>query len=213
MAWLGQDYSIYTDSLNRMIEALQQARIIALDQPDAPAPLLSGPGIEVIRGPGRPRKNIDPGMLQALTTSSRTTRNRLGELFECSGRTIRRRLVDYGLSPSGPPVYRTTQDSDGDTVQIFSPGTSSDLSSLSDNELDVLLRDIHIQFPSFGRRMIDGYLLQMGQRVPRSRVLASYERLFGPSDQHFAQRRIARTPYNVPGPNSLWHHDGQHGRH
>lgn len=182
MAWLGQDHSIYTDSLNRMIEALQQARIIALDQPDAPAPLLSGPDIEAICGPGRPRKNIDPGMLQALTTSSQTTRNRLGELFECSGRTIRRRLVDYGLSPSGPPVYQTTQDSDGDMVQIFSPGTSSDLSSLSDNELDILLRDIHIQFPSFGRRMIDGYLLQMGQRVPRSRVLASYERLFGPSD-------------------------------
>lgn len=31
--------------------------------------------------------------------------------------------------------------------------------------------------------------------------------------QHVFQRiSIRRRVYSVPGPNSLWHHDGQHGR-
>lgn len=198
-----------------MIRALQDAATHAADQPDTAGPAF-GPSISTgdtaaRRGRGRPRKSIDPAQLQTLTHSSRMTRDNVGIIFECSGRTIRRRLVDHGLSPAGPPVYTTSRSEDGSLIQTYHSGSSSDLSQLTDAEIDILIRDVHTQFPSFGRRMIDGYLLQLGQRVPRRRIDDSYIRLFGPPDRTFAQRRIVRAPYNVPGPNSLWHHDGQHG--
>lgn len=198
-----------------MIQALRNAASGAADRPDTTGPVF-GPSTSAVntgqrRGRGRPRKSVDPTQLQTLTHSSRMTRNAVGVIFECSGRTIRRRLVDHGISPAGPPVYTTSQSADGTIIQTYHPGSSSDLSQLTNAELDILIRDIHTQFPSFGWQMIDGYLLQVGQRVPKRQIDESYTRLFGPSDRTFAQRRIARAPYNVPGPNSLWHHDGQHG--
>lgn len=212
--YLGGNYTIYQQSLTQMIEDLHSAADTPEDQPDIPGPSF-GPSLarptSERRGRGRPRKSIDPTQLETLSRS-RNTREAVGIIFECSGRTIRRRLVDLGLSPAGQPVCQTQQLQDGSYVQEYHPGVSSDLSQLSDNDLDILIQNIHTQFPSFGRRMIDGYLLQMGQRVPRRRINQSYSRLFGPSNRHFGQRRIPRAPYNVPGPNRLWHHDGQHGK-
>jgi hypothetical protein len=71
---------------------------------------------------------------------------------------------------------------------------------------------IYEQFPSFGQRMIDGYLMQLGERVPWQRVVASYLRVIGPPTATFATCRIQRCVYSIPGPNSLWHHDRQHGK-
>lgn len=59
--------------------------------------------------------------------------------------------------------------------------------------------------------MRDGYLLQLGYRIPRSRIEASYLRVVGPSPATFGPRRIQRRSYSVPGPMALVHHDGQHG--
>lgn len=197
-----------------MIAVLRQAATTFPDYPDAPPPTFEQPSdVPVRRQRGRPRKIVNPDALEAITSSSRATRDRVGQVFECSGRTIRRRLIEYGMSPAGPPVYETTQEPDGTYIQTFYPGSSADLSSLSDDELDALMQQIRTQFPSFGRRMIDGYLMQLGQRVPRRRINESFSRLFGPSNRRFAQRTIQRSTYSVPGPGSLWHHDGQHGMH
>ena len=43
-------------------------------------------------------------------------------------------------------------------------------------------------------------------------VVESYLRVIGPPNNQFGNRRIERRVYSVPGPNTLWHHDGQHGR-
>ena len=59
--------------------------------------------------------------------------------------------------------------------------------------------------------MIDGYLMALGERVPRRRIEKSYLRVIGPPNNQFGDRRIERRVYSVPGPNALWHHDGQHG--
>lgn len=61
--------------------------------------------------------------------------------------------------------------------------------------------------------MINGYLLQLGHRIPRSRLEASYLRVIGPPSATFGARRIQRRVYNVAGPMALMHHDGQHGEH
>ncbi|KAJ4499578.1 hypothetical protein C8R41DRAFT_28864 [Lentinula lateritia] len=160
--YLGGNYTIYQQSLTQMIEDLHSAADTPEDQPDIPGPSF-GPSLarptSERRGRGRPRKSIDPTQLETLSRS-RNTREAVGIIFECSGRTIRRRLVDLGLSPAGQPVCQTQQLQDGSYVQEYHPGVSSDLSQLSDNDLDILIQNIHTQFPSFGRRMIDGYLLQ-----------------------------------------------------
>ena len=70
---------------------------------------------------------------------------------------------------------------------------------------------IPMAFPSYGRCMIDGHLRHMGHRISRVRLQQSYAHVHGPPVSAFGPRRIHRRVYYVPGPNSLWHHDGQHG--
>lgn len=203
-----QTYNTLVLSMQRMIEALDHATTASSDLPDATPPAL---GQRIMTGrPGRPRIHVDPAALAGLNVG-RTTRPQVAAHFQCGTRTIRRRLVENQLSPPGPPVYDQEVNGDGTITRTYYPGVSSDLAQMTDPELDELMLQIHTQFPAFGRRMIDGYLLQMGQRVPRSRVLTSYARVVGPSERTFAPRRLFRRVYSVPGPNSLWHHDGQHG--
>ncbi|KAG6894990.1 hypothetical protein C0992_003632, partial [Termitomyces sp. T32_za158] len=204
-----QDYQSVQQSLDRMIAALDEAASLSTDYPDAPPPSLSR-GTVKNGQPGCPRLDIRPDDL-ARFTSGRATHEQIAALYGCSARTIRRRLVEYGLSPPGPPVYTQHEQPDGSIQRQYAPGASADLSQLSDEELDALMLDIYEQFTSFGRRMIDGYLLRLGERVPRQRIIDSYSRVIGPTTSMFAPRRIQRRVYSVPGPNSLWHHDGQHG--
>lgn len=202
------DYDTMITSVRQMITSLESSAANSVDIPDQTIGLLGR------RSPdgtvGRPRTQITADQLMTVNTG-RTTRTQLAEMFGCSERTIRRRLVEFGLSRPGPPVYTEEPHPDGTTHRVYHPGSSSDLSDISDNDLDQVMLEIYHQFPSFGRRMIDGYLLQLGIRVPRERLLASYRRTIGPTAAAFGPRRIQRRVYSVPGPNSLWHHDGQHG--
>lgn len=195
-------------SVKLMINILEDAALESNDAPDiAPQPL----GTRSSGGQrGRPAVDIDPEVL-ATISSGRRTRQEVADMFHCSARTIRRLLVSYGLSEPGPPVYSDVVEPDGTTRRVYSAGKSSDLSQLTDEELDEIMLQIYNQFLTFGRRMIDGYLMQLGECVPRQRILDSYNRVIGPPQGVFAPQRLHRRVYSVPGPNSLWHHDGQHG--
>lgn len=196
------------ESLHRMLECLDQAVLQISDIPDNPTEI----GGRIYTGhPGRPRIAIHEHDLEVLA-HGHVTRGEVASLYNCDGRTIRRRRVEFGQAPAGPPVYDQEFQDDGTVVRTYYPGQSSELSTLSDNELDKQILEIYQQFPSFGRRLIDGYLIALGQRVPRQRILDSYARVIGPSQHVFAPRCLYRRNYNVPGPNSLWHHDGQHGQ-
>ena len=59
--------------------------------------------------------------------------------------------------------------------------------------------------------MIDGHLRFLGHHIPCSRIQGSYARVHGAPSSGFGPRHIQHRVYNVAGPNSLWHHDGQHG--
>jgi len=59
--------------------------------------------------------------------------------------------------------------------------------------------------------MLDGMLRNLGHRIPRERIWQSLIRI-DPVHQVFDRIQIHRWVYSVPGPNSLWHPDGQHGK-
>ncbi|KAF5370510.1 hypothetical protein D9615_010348 [Tricholomella constricta] len=202
------DLQTVQSSVGRMVAALDEATTTSSDFPDAPPVAYSSMVVDGTQG--HPRIDIKPEDLARFSTG-RATRQQIADIYGCSARTIRRRLVEFGLSSPGPPVYTDVQHTNGSIERIFSSGVSSDLSQISDAELDQVMLNIYKQFPSFGRRMIDGYLLRIGERVPRQRILDSYLRVIGPTTSTFATRRIQRRVYSVPGPNSHWHHDGQHG--
>lgn len=134
----------------------------------------------------------------------------LGSVFSVSSRTVRRRALEYGLAEPGPPVCVTYEDPDTGEILRFYRSSTTPMSTLTDPELDEIMRHILEMFPDFGRRMIQGHLESLGHRVPRERLRDSYERVHGPpSGLH--SNPIGRRVYSVAGPNSLWHHDGQHG--
>ncbi|KAG6837599.1 hypothetical protein H0H93_007013 [Arthromyces matolae] len=204
---LPQDFQTIQESVEAMVAALDQASSLSSDLPDVQAHSLGG---TLNTGcAGRPRIDIQPDDLAQLHTG-RVPHSQIAALYGCNERTIRRRLVDYEISRPGPPVYTEYEDENGTLQRRYTPGVSADLSMLSDQELDAVILEIYEQFPSFGRRMIDGYLMSLGHRVPRQRIIDSYARVVGPTTATFAPRRIQRRVYSVPGPNSLWHHDGQH---
>lgn len=161
--------------------------------------------------PGRPRREINPEFL-ALGLDLRGPRG-LAPVFDCSARTIRRRALDYGIAQPSPPVYIEYEDEEtGQRVRLYHPEREqTPSSSMSDIDLDNVMRHILKIFPSFGRRMITGHLRHMGHQIPRERIRASYERVQG-APAMLISRSVTRRVYRVAGPNALWHHDGQHSQ-
>ena len=190
-----------------MINALDEACHMSLDPPDhSPSPLTS---VTHSGRRGRPRIEIDHDLL-AVTLPLRGSTH-LAPVFGCHPRTVRHRALEHGLAEAGPPVYVEYEDSNGAILRCYNSSTGPQ-SQLSDSELDDIVFEILKTFPSFGRRMLDGHIRHLGHRVPRARLQESYNRVHGPSTVTFGSRRIQRRVYSVPGPNSLCHHDGQHGK-
>ncbi|KAJ6450642.1 hypothetical protein C8R45DRAFT_1057192 [Mycena sanguinolenta] len=92
------------------------------------------------------------------------------------------------------------------------PATSftGPVSAISDDDLDTLLIRLRTHFRWAGLSMLDGMLRRLGHRVPMERLRQSLLRI-DPVRRIFERIRIQRRDYHVLGPNSLWHHDGQHG--
>ena len=82
---------------------------------------------------------------------------------------------------------------------------------MTDDELDELVIRLRSHYRRAGISMLDGMLRRLGHRIPRERIRASLLRI-DPVQRVFERIRIRRRVYSVPGPNSLWHHDGQHGK-
>jgi len=69
---------------------------------------------------------------------------------------------------------------------------------------------IRIHFPRAGVKFVSGSLSSWGFRISLERIRLSLLRV-DPIHRIFEAQRIQRRKYSVAGPNSLWHHDGQHG--
>lgn len=84
-------------------------------------------------------------------------------------------------------------------------------SQWTDDELDVTITQLRVHYPNAGLSLLHGALRALGHRVPHERIRQSLLRL-DPVQRIFERRTIQCRTYSVPGPNALWHHDGQHGK-
>jgi hypothetical protein len=193
-------------NLRTMLNLLDDARHASRDLPD-------GPAFEVVSTTrsgkrGRPRKDINLEWLARM--SANRDNPGIASLLNISARTVRRRLVQSKIcNPGVAPTQRILQ-TDG-SYEIVYNGQPTRAPPPSNDEVDSIVAAHLDIFPNFGRSMIVGSLHSSGQRLTRQQLRDSYDRLQGGPTQSFSQRRIHRRAYHVAGPNSLWHHDGQHG--
>ncbi|KAJ7026752.1 hypothetical protein C8F04DRAFT_966135 [Mycena alexandri] len=173
-----------------------------------------------------PAYDIDPDFLR-WAYSLRSTSS-IARFLGISRGTVRTALLAYGIAvPRQQPtslsfrnhnsgVQDTPEDDylvDPDEQPAAGPGISSytgPLSTISDEELDGLLIRLRRHYRRAGITMFDGMLRRLGHHVPRERIRQALIRV-DPVQRVFQRIRIRRRTYHVPGPNALWHHDGQHG--
>lgn len=189
-----------------MIHDLDHGCNISLD------PLPDGESISVSHttshnAPGRPRIEFDPQLL-AYALELRGP-HQLASIMGCSARTIRRRALELGIAEPSHPVRSLEQTDDGDIIEVYQPPIRS-FSAVSDQHLLDIVAEALTIFPYFGNKLMDGYLKSLGYILPRDKIRWALQEVRG-APATFGARPIHRIKYQVPGPNSLWHHDGQHG--
>lgn len=178
---------------------------------------------------GRPRIHIDPSFLQWAYTFRGTSG--ISDFLSVSRSTVRTSLLEYGIAEPGLDPFPVIDGEDQANGHDYNPllpleadtslnqdlqeptnpsALSSRTSGWSNDELDEGIIRIRVHFPKAGIAMLHGMLQTLGQHVPKERIRRSLLRV-DPVRQVFERLRIKRRTYKVPGPNALWHHDGQHG--
>ena len=136
---------------------------------------------------GRPKIHIQRDQLHHLLESQFTAPS-ISQMLGVSVRTVFRRMQEYGLS------------------------VSACYSTMSDHELDNLVRAIKSQMPNAGYRTVKGQLMAMGSRVQWDRIQDCMHRV----DAAGVLSRLARLgctvrrSYSVRGPLALVHVDTCH---
>jgi hypothetical protein len=140
--------------------------------------------------------------------------NPFSRSFEDDANTL---VSEDGLLDPNPPtphglanVFDDTSNASNSTIPTPLVSFTGPLSTLSDDMLDDLIFQLRSHFRRAGISMLNGMLRRLGHRLPRERIRESLMRI-DPVQRVFQRIRIRRRVYSVPGPNALWHHDGQHG--
>ena len=134
---------------------------------------------------GRPQIPISEESLILLLKAHFST-TAIGKMLGVSSRTIRRRIVQYGMQ---------------DEITF---------SGLSDSELDDITTNFIRTHPNSGERSLSGFLWSIGIRIQRARVRESLKRIDPIGVASRFRQVLHRRKYNVCMPNSLWHIDGYH---
>jgi hypothetical protein len=164
------NYGVAVSSLRKMIDELH--RIEERRQ-------------RATRRRGRPMISITEQELTDLL-QFQFTQVEIAKLFGCSSKTIRRRILQFGL----------------DDFTMYD--------NITDLELDTIVANFVVSFPSAGQKTLEGYLQSLGHRVQRWRIRESLRRVDPWGVEQRSRRILHRRTYSVPGPNSLWHIDGMH---
>lgn len=199
------ELALLRENVASMVQELDEARHQSLDALQTEK-LTTSWTVKTGR-PGRPRKEVDLELLQGALPHRALTKT--ASTFDCSTRTLTRRLQEAGIKEIGPPVYVQVEGPDGNIVREYR-NVRRLMTDITDEELDGIVSGILQDFPNFGRSMISGALTALGIRVSSTRQRESRLRVHG-APGVFGVRRIERRRYKVPGANTLWHHDGQHG--
>jgi hypothetical protein len=134
---------------------------------------------------GRPKFCIGLEQLSMLL-EHRFSVPQIADMLGVSVSTIRRRMTEYGLS------------------------VAATYSSLSDDDLDTLTKEIQQIFPMCGNRQMMGQLLARGIRVQQYRVRESQRRIDPEGSMLRRLNSIHRRVYKVYAPRALYHIDGNH---
>ncbi|XP_052258171.1 uncharacterized protein LOC127862912 [Dreissena polymorpha] len=134
---------------------------------------------------GRPRFHIPKEQLELLL-ELRFTDADIANMIGVSISVIKRRLREYGL------------------------GRQNQYTTISNEDLDTHVLRLTHGNPLLGQRNVQGLLSSEGLVVQRSRVAESLTRVDGAAVAMRWSRTIQRRSYSVPGPNALWHIDGNH---
>lgn len=173
-----------------------------------PAPPTSYAVSRLVPTGGRPRIEIDPSFLaQALPLRNK---KRIGEAVNASSRTVRRRAGELGLQHLEAAPYQDVQNAEGEVTREWNSDPRRAATNLTDQELQQQVTELLQRFPHYGRNMLKGALNAKGFIFTIKRLREAYAAVHGPAAV-FGHRPIRRRIYSVPGVNSLWHHDGQHG--
>lgn len=89
-------------------------------------------------------------------------------------------------------------------------GISRKYSSITDGQLDAILRTYREHRPTSGFQYILGFIRKCGLRVKCIKIKQSMRRVDGPGQAIRPCIKIKRRYYRVPRPNALWHMDGHH---
>ena len=111
---------------------------------------------------------------------------KIAEVLGVSTSTIRRRMTEFGLS------------------------IASLYSSITDQELDMLVSQIKEEFPNCGSRLMHGHLLSRGHRISQTRIREALHRVNSEGVAIRWTSAVQRRKYAVSSPLSLWHLDGNH---
>ena len=109
----------------------------------------------------------------------------IATMLSVSESTIFRRMRSYGLSKLS-------------------------FSDISDDELDIYVREIAREFPFCGESIFKQLLQGKGIKVQRNRLRDSIHRVDSIGVANRKKGRLHRRIYNVEGPNQLWHVDTNH---
>lgn len=138
-----------------------------------------------LRHRGRPQLNISEAVLSRLLEQD-FTQVEIAKILGCSTKTIHRRTVQFGLHHF------------------------IEYTEITDSQLDALVKDFVSNFPTAGQKSLAGHLSGLGYRIQRFRIRESMYRVDPWGVDQRSRQLLHRRKYRVPGPNSLWHIDGNH---
>ena len=110
----------------------------------------------------------------------------IANMLQVSPRTVRRRIIQYGLQEE------------------------ASFTEVTDTDLDTITRQFVDTHPNSGERSLAGHLRGIGLRIKRSSVRESLFRVDPRGVQARFRQALHRRRYHVCMPNSLWHIDGHH---
>ena len=137
-------------------------------------------------GTGKPKLNVSYDHIYFLLQNGFKS-TIIAKMLQISLRILRRPMSEYGI-----------------TQQMFQ-------STITELELDDKVRGIVRYFPQIGYRRLLGELERQSIRITRSKARESLQRIdpVGVTERRL-QGSVSRRKYNVKGPLSLWHIDGNH---
>ena len=135
---------------------------------------------------GRPQKRVNREFLsKAFGPGRNISISKVAEAIGINRKTLRKEMKIHGIA-------------------------QAPFASISDEDLDSLVKEYKIEHPNAGIRYIRGSLHTKNLRVQRHRIISSLGRVDMVTKVVHCNQRIKRRDYYSPRPNAMWHLDGHH---